>query len=464
MKKLLAVILALCLLLLVGCNNTDGALSDNQSDEVSIVEIITSEVVELTDENSSQEVVSSESQLTETPTVSTPESSNKVTQTTQNNVSKNQSTNENQSGTKYLNHNEIVTYVGNGIHSGTEYVGQNHTDYSDFTVELHLYNAESENIVWASENQNIATVDSSGKVSPCNPGMTYITATVNNESFKCKVIVKWIETFFLLQYTDTTIKDNYRWIWWSRFDGFINTTIKYKIVEYTYDFNGNFVEEREITNQFNLQPVVKGTFSVDNKSGTIKILTDYTNQFDETTDIRVKLTNYDTYFKNDINPWEVSVQWLLIKGFAYPKDAFQEMLSVKANIAPDYDGYTLNKENTADFMVVTKDYTCEFAYDDVMPIYGPDLTFCMCDPSEFTWISSNESIVKIVNVYGSSEWHYDSDDAGRGSNFRYGGSSEGGKWETFYNRAKIKAVNQGTAYITVKYRDYEIAKIKVTVE
>lgn len=140
MKKLLTFVLSLTLLTLIGCNNTDSIISDNQSDAVYIVETITSEIVSSADESSSTETSSDEA--------SSDESSSKETNAE---ISSEQSSNNSSVSSQTSTPSRTEPISPPTTSNEVENNSSNHTT-SDNKTE-----SESNNQNTESENENTST-------------------------------------------------------------------------------------------------------------------------------------------------------------------------------------------------------------------------------------------------------------------------------------------------------------------
>ena len=327
-----------------------------------------------------------------------------------------------------LNFEEITMYGGYEVWSGIEYVGQDYTDRSQYWVKLHLYGIENvDDIVWKSENTDVAIVDEEGKVTPVNWGTTYVSANIDGKTYRCKVNVNEIRVYFMREYTDSTIPNNCRWIWNGSYCGLRDYTLKYKILERQYDEKGRFIRECDITTKLNIKPDVNGTFEVKPEAGTIKILVGETSQFDLTSNIRTDLNEYSIYGKDSLK----SVQQIILKIYADEKGKFKEFLATEG-----YRRMTLGE--IGEFKVGPGGrFTCTFSHDDVS-IAQPDWYFYTAPPSEFTWESKDESVAKVKTILGSAEG--------------------------YYNKAYIETVGCGKTTIVVKYLDYVIGEIEIDVK
>lgn len=140
-----------------------------------------------------------------------------------------------------------------------------------------------------------------------------------------------------------------------------------------------------------------------------------------------------------------------MKIYASPQETLKEKLCIE-----NHDD-SLNIGAVKTITIGPKDFYVTFAYDET-PSRSPDWYYCAADPNDFTWTSSDESIIKIQKIYGSSEKHYDENPTG-GVSIRYSNGYDSGNWNAIYNRAEIVAVGTGKATITVKYKGYEIGSV-----
>ena len=354
-----------------------------------------------------------------------------------------ETTTEEETTTEYiephLNRTEIVYYRGGTVDSGINYVDYSYTDYTQEFIELYVYGVDRKDVKWSSANTDIAQVDD-GKVVVYGKGKTVISAEVNGMVFKCNLDVRVVCPYFYIDYS--YVVDDYllsyygrkdHWIWYGWFEMNVGDTVKYKITEREYNENGELINEIDITKNLDLKPVGDGAFSVDKNNGTITALkeADWTKREKELTCVLATSDCYRDEYDEEGNDKPIEniyfVQRLNLVIDSYEKGTFDDELEI-----------TMEKEYGSNFFAL-EDFDCVgiFTWDDEF-IEDTTWYYYSTGLNEFTWTSSDTSVIKIGESLGSGH--------------------------ELFGAVRYEILAPGTTTITAKRGDKVIDSIEVVVD
>lgn len=488
MKKIISITLTLLLVLgaLAGCGNDEDKKVATTSQETTNKETLSSEVAienetsvdEMSDvaeqettelvesEASSEEVTSkleeSSSQQEshtnketkpqettkkkqETTTKKKTETTSKKPETTTKKpeTKPQETTTEEETTTEYiephLNRTEIVYYRGGAVDSGIKYVDYPYTDYTQEFIELYVYGVDRKDVKWSSANTDIAQVED-GKVVVYNKGKTVISAEVNGKVFKCNLDVRVICPYFYIDYSyvvDDNLLSYYgrkdHWIWYDWFQMNVGDTVKYKVTEREYNEKGELIKETDITKKIDLKPAVDNVFKVDKNNGTITALkeTDWTKGEKLLTCVLATSDCFRYEYNEAGNNKPIQdiyfVQRLNLVIDSYEKGTFDDELEI-----------TMEGEWGTKFFAL-EDFDCVgmFTWDDEF-IEDTTWYYYSTGLNEFTWTSSNTSVIKIGEPMGSGH--------------------------ELFGAVRYEILAPGTTTITVKRGDKFVDSIEVVVD
>lgn len=334
-----------------------------------------------------------------------------------------------------LNHSELTLYH-DPSHLFVKNDAPSYASPDRFSMAVSLCvqgNYGKKKVKWSSSDKKVATVDNRGIVTIKGFGQAKITAKIGTQKLTCNINVKELRAYFYRTYSDpdSTIKSG--WIWDESYTLVKGDVVRYKVEELEY-LNGKIIKQRDITKTLKLTPRVKGHFQVNTDAGTIKALSSDTNQFDESTNLVAQLNEFECYSDGSNQESVSSVtsgQQIMFKIFNHerpdPADCLKIELDNEYTYA--YTGETISVRLRSDPMV------CTFSRDDTVTYYADWSFFSSTD--KFTWESGDESIFKVLHVYGNGESHV--------------------------SRAVIHAVNPGEAVLTAKYDGKVIDTINVKI-
>ena len=354
-----------------------------------------------------------------------------------------ETTTEEETTTEYiephLNRTEIVYYRGGAVNSGIKYVDYPYTDYTQEFIELYVYGVDRKDVKWSSANTDIAQVED-GKVVVYNKGKTVISAEVNGKVFKCNLDVRVICPYFYIDYSyvvDDNLLSYYgrkdHWIWYPWIDMNVGDTIKYKITEREYNEKGELINETDITKKLDLKPAVDNVFKVDKNNGTITALKEPDWREGEK-DISCVLATSDC-FRYEYNE----------AGYSKPVDDIYFVQRLNLIITACEKGtYDDELEITMEGEWGTKFFALEdfdgvgcFTWDDEF-IQDTTWYYFSTGLNEFTWTSSNTSVIKIGDPMGSGH--------------------------QLFGAVRYEILAPGTTTITVKRGDKFVDSIEVVVD
>lgn len=436
MKKIISITLTLLLVVgtLAGCGrddakkipatskktmdeekfSTDVVIDEETSidDEVAGEEQETAELVE--GENGSEELTSmiegsanqNSSQNNKKTNSQSTVKNNQETITKKSESKPQETTTEKKTTTEYiephLNRTDIVYYRGGAVNSGIKYVDYPYTDYTQEFIELYVYGVDRKDVKWSSANTDIAKVED-GKVVVYGKGKTVISAEVNGKVYKCNLDVRLICPYFYIDYSyvvDDNLLSYYgrkdHWIWYNWFQMNVGDTVKYKITEREYNEKGELIKETDITKKLDLKPAVDNVFKVDKNNGTITALkkTDWTKGEKDLSCV-LATSECFRYGYNEAGynkPVEdiYFVQRLNLVVDAYEKGALDDELKI-----------TMAEDGGSKFFAV-EDFDCAgiFTWDDEF-IEDTTWYYYSTGLNEFTWTSSNVTVIRIGEPMGS---------------------------------------------------------------
>lgn len=354
-----------------------------------------------------------------------------------------ETTTEEETTTEYiephLNKTDIVYYRGGAVDSGIKYIDYPYTDYTQEFIELYVYGVDRKDVKWSSANTDIAQVED-GKVVVYNKGKTVITAEVNGKVFKCNLDVRVICPYFYIDYSyvvDDEILSYYgkkdHWIWYAWIDMNVGDTIKYKITEREYNEKGELINETDITTKLDLKPDVDNVFKVDKNKGTITVLKepDWTKGEKGLSCVLATSESFRYEYNEAGSDKPIDdiyfIQRLNLIITACEKGTYDDELEI-----------TMEGEWGTKFFAL-QDFDCVgiFTWDDEF-IEDTTWYYYSTGLNEFTWTSSNTSVIKIGEPMGSGH--------------------------QLYGAVRYEIAGPGTTTITVKRGDKVVDSVEVIVD
>ena len=361
----------------------------------------------------------------------------------QNTTKKSVTTKTEETTTKYiephLNKTDVVYYRGGSVWSGIAYDYCDYTDYTQEFFELYVYGVDRKDVKWSSANTNIAQV-ADGKVIVYDKGKTVITAEVNGKVFKCNLDVRVVCPYFYIVYSyvvNDEILSYYgrkdHWIWYDWYQMNVGDTVKYKITEREYNERGELIKETDITKKLDLKPNVDNVFKIDKNNGTITALraTDWREGSKE----MFAVLSTSECFRDQYDE----------AGEDKPLDDIYFVQRLKLMFDVCEKGiYDSELEITMEGMWGTKffalqDFDCAgiFTWDDEF-IEDTTWYYYSTGLNEFTWTSSNTSVIKIGEPMGSGH--------------------------ILYGAVRYEIIGPGTTTITVKRGNKVVDSVEVIVD
>lgn len=438
----------------IGNISSEDATSMDEADNTTIEE--TTELVD--GETSSEEVSSTQDELTSQntsqnnkdtkPQVTTKkeqQTTSKIQQTTTKKsvTTQTETTTEEETTTKYiepcLNKTDVVYYRGGAVWSGIAYEYYDYIDYSQEFFELYVYGVDRKDVKWSSANTNIAQVED-GKVVVYDKGKTVITAEVNGKVFKCNLDVRVVCPYFYIDYSyivDDDILTCYgkkdHWIWYDWYQMNVGDTVKYKITEREYNEKGEFIKETDITKKLDLKPRVDNVFKIDKNNGTITALK-ATDWREGSKDIYALLSTsecfraeYDEAGENKPFDDIYFMQRLSLVFDACEKGTYDSEVEISMESAGGLQFFALQDFDSVGIFTWDDEFIEEFTW-----------YFFSSGLNEFTWTSSNTSVIRIGEPVGSGP-------------YLFGG-------------VRYSVLSPGTTTITVKRGDKVVDSVEVIVD
>lgn len=267
-----------------------------------------------------------------------------------------------------LDYQNLTFYVGSIIRrSGTK-------------TKLQLKNISGTNdeISWSSADENIATVDKNGYVSPVKNGKTIITATYYGKSYECVVDIKDVRFYYWREYPGDPQSNG--WVWDQVDLLAVGQTVKYKYVEYTFDEKGEVESEKDVTDNIVLTTNSNEYLSFSN--GTVTALKEGANQENEESKLFC-------YFKDTNVSFD---QYIFMNIFTKSKTSQNDNVTIKND----------TKNNKMIFK--SRSASGYFTLDDQF-IHDSDWIFCKCKNNDIIWKSSDESVLKFGDKTGCTPNH-----------------------------------------------------------